>query len=174
MREEEEYRYNVQLERKKDQDLYEASKKELEKEISEKKRAVFYKELSEREEVIKAQEEEFKTLKTRVDQFPNELENAIKEIEKTTREEVEHYYKHQIELTSKEVEGERKLTQQIITSLQAKIKEQESFIRQLTQKSEDAGVQVQSIALKAIEGASSLRFYGGTEDVKKSGQQASN
>lgn len=169
VREEEEYRYSVQLERKKEQDLYEENRNSLEKELVAKKE-IFYKELSEREAIIKTHEEEYKMLKVRVDQFPLELEKAIKETEKTTRESIERNYKYQIDLTSKEVDGERKLTQQMITSLQTKIKEQETFIRQLTQKADDAGTQVQSIALKAIEGASNLRFYGSTEDGKKSGQ----
>jgi len=58
----------------------------------------------------------------------------------------------------KEVEGERKLNQQIIAALEKKIKEQEELIHQLTEKANEAGRQVQDIAIKAIEGASMQRI----------------
>ena len=41
--------------------------------------------------------------------------------------------------------------------MEAKIKEQEDLIAQLTRKSDEAGVKVENIALKAIEGASNQR-----------------
>ena len=43
----------------------------------------------------------------------------------------------------------------MITALETKIKEQVALIAQLTKKADDSGDQVQSIALKAIEGAAS-------------------
>ena len=47
----------------------------------------------------------------------------------------------------------------MVSSLEAKIKEHEELIRQLSQKASDAGLQVQEIALKAIEGASTQRAF---------------
>jgi len=57
------------------------------------------------------------------------------------------------------MDGERKLGAQIIASPESKIREQDDLIRQRTQKTNDAGMQVQSIAIKAIEGASMQRAY---------------
>jgi len=54
--------------------------------------------------------------------------------------------------------------------LQLKIKEQEEFIRQLTHKTDEAGTQVQTIALKALEGASFHRYHPATEEIKKMNQ----
>jgi len=69
---------------------------------------------------------------------------------------------------SRAKEGERKLNKQVVSALEAKIKEQEAYIRQLTQKTDQAGQQVQNIALKAIEGASSQRIFGRNyENVKE-------
>jgi hypothetical protein len=73
-------------------------------------------------------------------------------------ERIEFKYKHQAELTDREIEGERKLAQQTIAALEKKISEQEEQIRQLTQRAGEAGLQVQQIAIKAIEGAGSTRI----------------
>ncbi len=170
-RDEEEYNYNLQLERKKDQDNYDARKIMMEKELEEKRETVL-RDLTQRESFIKTQEDELKSLKNQVAQFPTELEKSIKETAKTVTANLESHYKHQIDLSSKEIDGERKLNQQMIATLQAKIKEQESFIKQLTQKADDATSQVQSIAIKALEGTSSARFYPGYEESKKQSQSA--
>lgn len=166
LREEEEYRYTLQLERKKDLDTYQTTKQSLEKELTEKRENVL-KDLEERQIAIKASEEEFKNLKIQAQKFPQELAASVQEAEKTVRETLENQYKHQIELSSKEIDGERKLSQQIIASLQSKIKEQEVLIKQLSQKADEATVQVQSIAIKALEGSTPARYYGSYEESKK-------
>lgn len=168
-REEEEYRYTVQLERKKDQDAYDIKQSTLEKELVEKKAKVLQ-DLKNREETILASEEELAQLRNRVENFPQELEEAVIKIEKTTRETLERDYRFQKDLAAKELEGERKLNAQMISSLQSKIKEQEEFIRQLTQKTDEAGTQVQTIALKALEGASFHRYHPAMEETKKINQ----
>jgi len=153
-REEEEYNYNLKLNRKKDADNYLEQKARLDKELSD-KRASVEKELNEREEIVAAREKEFSELKLKVEQFPKELENAIKETEKSVIEKIELKYKHQAELAQKEMEGERSLNKQMIISLENKIKEQAEQIKQLTLKVNDSGQQVQTIAIKAIESSSS-------------------
>lgn len=158
-REEEEYTYNLQLQRKKDQDAYAAKKAALEKELEE-KRLTLERAWSEREAALSARENELADLKTRVESFPQELEKAVKDTERSVTQRLQFIYKHEAEMLAKETEGERKLNQQIIASLEAKIKEQEEQIRQLTQKANEAGLQVQSIAIKAIEGASTWRAVG--------------
>ena len=52
----------------------------------------------------------------------------------------------------------RKLSQQTISALEAKIKEQEELIRQLARKTDESSLQVQNIAIKALEGASTQRI----------------
>lgn len=156
-REEEEYTYNLQLKRKKDSDTYSESKAQLEKELLEKK-SVFEKEYSEREAAILAKENEYAELKSKVDQFPALLEKALKENEEKISERLELTYKHQSELVKKEMESEKKLGQQTITLLQAKIKEQEEQLKQLSIKANEYSTQVQTIAIKAIEGASTQRI----------------
>lgn len=165
--EQEEYNYNLKLQRKKDADQYAAQKLEFEKELANKKAAV-EKELAEREALVTAREKEFAELKAKVEAFPSELDRVIKETEKFVTEKIELKYKHQAELASKEIEGERKLNKQMIASFESKIKEQEELIRQLTQKANDAGIQVQNIAIKAIEGASLQRSFSGPHEKDSS------
>lgn len=157
-REEDDYTYNLRLARKKDVDTYETKKTILEKELIE-KRTVVENELSEREAAVASKEKELDELRLKVESFPIELDKAVKETEKNVTEKIEIKYKHQTDLSAKEIEGERKLSKQIIDALEGKIKEQEEQIRQLTQKADDSVAQVQKIAVKAIEGASSQRVF---------------
>ncbi|MCX6272123.1 MAG: hypothetical protein NTU44_13065 [Bacteroidetes bacterium] len=167
-REEEEYQYNILIQKKKDEDAYLAKKSALEKEITEKKMAfekelsekkiAFEKEVSEREAFIAAKEKEWAELTKKVESFPSDLEKAIKQTEKAIQEKIETKYKFEAELTDKETEGERMLNKQIISNLEAKIKEQTTLIAQLTQKADYAGDQVNNIAVKALEGAANMRF----------------
>ncbi len=165
-REEEDYLYNLQLKRKKEADAYDEKKVNLEKELIEKK-AAFEKEFSEREASLSAREKELAELKARVELFPKELEKTIKDAEKSVAERLNFTHNHEVELASKEIEGDRKLYQQKIAALESKIGEQDDLIKQLTQKANEAGLQVQSIAIKAIEGASSQRITVERERVKE-------
>jgi hypothetical protein len=162
-REEEEYTYTLQLQRKKDQDAYAVRKEALEKELEEKRQAL-EKAWAEREAALSARENELADLKARVESFPAALDKAVRETEKTVTERLQFIAKHEAEMLAKETAGERKLSQQTIASLEAKIKEQEEQIRQLSQKANEAGLQVQSIAIKAIEGASAWRTFSATHD----------
>ncbi len=68
-------------------------------------------------------------------------------------------------MAHKEQEGNQKLAEQLIVSLRSKIAEQEAFIKELSQKTELASQQAQSIALKALE--SSKTHFVGSFDEKK-------
>ncbi|HEV2916314.1 MAG TPA: hypothetical protein VGW78_01050 [Candidatus Babeliales bacterium] len=167
MREEEEYKYTTMLERKKEQNAYEAKKTILEKELEDKKTRI-EQELADREKNITSLEIEYKNLNKRVEGFPQELEKAIQHAENIVRETLERTYKYKMDIAEKELEGERKLNAQVIASLQAKIKEQDIFIRSLTQKTDEASNQVQAIALKALESSSYIRYH--MDDTKKVNQ----
>lgn len=159
-REEEEYSYKRDLDRQKERDQYEAQKHLLEKELTDKKASV-EKELSEREADILMKEQELLHLKLQVEEFPVKLQQAIADTEKTITERLQFKSEYEAKLTQKEVEGERKLHQQMIAALELKITQQDQQIKELTQKANHAGTQVQEIAVKAIEGASRQRFYPG-------------
>lgn len=164
-RDEEEYRYKINLERKKDQDAYETRKNILERDLAAKKE-IFEKECIEREAVLTNDEDEVLNLRTRVAAFAKELEDAIISAKNETTESLEREYRYTASLKNSEIEGEKRLQQQTIKSLQEKIKEQELLIRDLTVRAEHATSQVQTIALKALEGATGTARNERGEDNK--------
>lgn len=153
-RNEEEYDYNLKLQRKKDTDTYEEKKAALDKELKG-KRVALESEFAGREARIEEREDEYAELKSKVESFPKELDVQIKQAESALQKKIEVRFKYEAELSSREMASEMKLRQQMIAALEAKIKEQDALISQLTKKTDAAGDQVQSIALKAIEGAAS-------------------
>ncbi len=158
LRENEEYQYKLKLERQKDADQYAFKKLALDNELTEKK-TVFEKSCAEREASIKAREAELFDLREKVTSFPVTLETSVKEVEKNTAERLQSKYQYEANLKIKETEGETKLLKQMITTLDMKIKEKDGLIEQLTQKSNQATLQIQDIAVKAIEGASMSRNF---------------
>jgi hypothetical protein len=156
-REEDEYSYQRDLLRKKEQDQYEAEKQLLEQALII-KRVSLEKEFEEREERIALQEQEFKLMQEKTEKFPEELQKAIQETEKLLTERLKFKYDYETKLSQKEVEGERKLSQQMIMALEAKIAHLEKQAAQLSDKTNQANLQVQDIAVKAIEGASRQRY----------------
>lgn len=159
-REEDEYVYDLQIKRKKETDAYEAKRASMEKELEE-KRLAFERDITERESLLAEQEQEYAELKAKVESFPDEIQKAVADAENAVRRDIELTYGHQAELTQKEIESERKLSQQTISALEAKIKEQEELIRQLARKTDESSLQVQNIAIKALEGASTQRIAVG-------------
>lgn len=165
-REEEEYTYNLQLARRKDVDEYEARKAAQENELSVKKVAL-EKEWNERETVLSSRETELNDLRERIAVFPKELEKAVKDTEKSVTDRIEFKFKHEMQLIEKEIEGERRLHEHAVEALESRIREQEELIRQLTEKADASVKQVQTIAVKAIEGASAQRIVNVTERPKE-------
>jgi len=170
-REEEEYKYTLTITRKKEEDDYNARKAALENELVQKKQTV-EKDLAEREKAITEQEAEFNELKKKVDAFPAELDKAAANARKETEKELNTRFEYEKNLADKEMQSEVKLLKQIISSLENKIKEQEALIKQLNEKTNVAGEQVQTIALKALEGAATSRpdRYGSDKRDEKSQQ----
>lgn len=154
-REEEEYKYALAQRRKREADQYEAARAEKERT------------LAEREAAVAMREKELAALKAEVEAFPKKLEKAAAEAETLAVERLGSRHKHDSELSMKEIEGEKKLTKQIIETLEKRIKEQDERIRQLTQKTNEAETRVQAIAIKALEGVTAQRFPGGP--AEKSG-----
>ncbi|CAN5145290.1 hypothetical protein BH20BAC1_BH20BAC1_03430 [soil metagenome] len=172
-REEEEFKYAKNLSRKKEEDEYQAKKAAQEKELADQKQSV-EKALEEREKGIATKEQELETLRSQVANFPATLEKEIAAARMQSEEQLTTRYQFEKDLFTKEMEGENKLLQQAITSLQAKIKEQDSLIASLNEKASTAGAQVQTIALKALDSASSLRYSpvnsGEKREDKESGK----
>jgi hypothetical protein len=157
-REEEAYSYELALKRKKDKDLYEEKKQQIEKALDEKvKQSTQALEL--RETQISEKEKELETLREQVTQFPEKLQEAIDKTKIETEEAVKKQYQFEMQLSQKDLEGEKRLYEQKVASFLEKIKEQDNLIKTLTARVDQSGKQVQDIAIKAVEGASALKGF---------------
>ena len=156
-REEEDYQYTQKLTRKKETDLYEEKKSKLEKELADKK-AIFEKDFAEREARIKTAESELAELKALSEAFPAEMEKGVTLAVKNATDKLKTENGFEKELTAKQTEGEMKLKEQIILTLQSKIKDLELTIKEQTTKAVTAEASVKDIAIKAIESSSKIQI----------------
>lgn len=168
-REEEEYLYQRDLMRQKECDQYNQEKESLEKELTT-KRIALEQEFKAREQAIVAQEKEYQLLKQQAEIMPKELQKAIQDTTKSVTERLTFQFDYETKLAQKEVEGERKLYQQMKEGLEAKVAQLEAQVTHLADKTNQANLQVQDIAVKAIESSSLQRFIPGYGE--KVGEQA--
>lgn len=161
-REEEEYRYNLKITRQKDEDGYNSKKELLEKELIDKK-ASFEQEISARESEIKNAESELVELRKTNAEFPEKLNNILKEKEEQITLSLRTKYEFDIKLIEKQNEAECRLKDQMISSLQEKIKELQIQVKEYAEKANRAEAGVKDIAVKAIENASKIRMFTKSE-----------
>lgn len=153
-REAAEYKYDLELQRKLDTDQYEQQQAQLQKALEDfetsKKKA-----WAERENRIVTQEQEFAELQTKVEKWPKELETAVKKAREEATAIAQRQTKVKADLRAKEAEGERRVYELKIQSLDEIIQQQRQQIASLTTQLEAAVKQVQDLAVRAIDGASS-------------------
>ena len=174
-REKDDYEYSFKREQKLTKDKFEDEKGKLEKEVHIKKEQM-ESELREREKTIAEREEELNELKKRVSGFPKEMETAIAKAVKETTEKLNLEAKNREELQKKEFIGERNVFTTRIESLEKTVKEQSEQIVKLSQQLEKAYQQVQEIAVKTIEGSSTVKSFANlqqwiSEQTRKSSQE---
>jgi len=158
-REKEEFDYNLQRDRlsakdafEKEQARFAEEKERLEREIA-LRREQTDREFEEREQSISRQEEELADLRARVAAYPKELESIVAREVKLAVDKVQTEAKFRLELLQKEFEGERNVLESKIVSLEALVKDQAARISNLSEQVEKSYVQVQAIAVKAVEGS---------------------
>jgi hypothetical protein len=174
-REKDDYEYSFKREQKLTKDKFEDEKAKLEKEIQIKKEHM-ESELKLREKVIVEKEEDLNELRKKVSAFPKEVETAINKAIKETTEKLSLEAKNREELQKKEFIGERNVFTTRIESLEKTVKEQSEQIVKLTQQLEKAYQQVQDIAVKTIEGSSTIKSFANlqqwiNEQTRKSSQE---
>jgi len=163
-REEEEYLYNLALQRKKEKDAYEEEKKNLLASLEE-VRVNQEKTLGERDASILAREKQLDELTKKVESFPAELSKAVKETETAAYKKAADQARIEAQLAAKDVETERRVAELRIKTLEATVKQQEEKLQRLMQELTDANEKVQNIAVKAIEGASGARTLSAVSEI---------
>ncbi|MFN8255669.1 MAG: hypothetical protein U0W24_08280 [Bacteroidales bacterium] len=156
-REEEEYAYKLAQERKKESDAQAEKQMQAEKKMAA-KLADFEKSIAEREAKVVAAEAELENLRAKTSDFPAELEKAIKNAEKLVTDNLTRQFDFEKQLSQKHTEGELKLKDQTIQTLNARIKELEQSIKDLNSKVTNADSSVKDIAIKAIESSGKMRI----------------
>ncbi|HEY9668862.1 MAG TPA: hypothetical protein V6C91_18780 [Coleofasciculaceae cyanobacterium] len=163
-RDAEEYEYNLTLRRSIDDDQYEQQQKSLYKNLEETKEEQ-EKQWTEREKAIAEREQKFEEVKAKVEAFEKEKEAAIKKAKEEGKGIANHQVKVQTDLQSKEIEGNKRIYELRIQSLEQTIQNQEARIQNLSKQLDAALKQVQDLAVKAIEGASNVSSYQAFKEI---------
>jgi hypothetical protein len=117
--------------------------------------------LTAREQTLAAKEAELVQLRERTAAFAGELDAAVAKAVKETTARLTRESEAREALLKKEFEGEQKVLQSRIESLQQTVKEQQQQIVRLSTQIEKSYGQVQEIAVRAIEGSGSARGMSG-------------
>jgi DNA repair exonuclease SbcCD ATPase subunit len=155
-RDKEEFEYQFQQEKKQKTDKFMVEKAALERELKD-MREKAEKEFSERERNLSEGEKELTELRQKVMDFQNILDATVEKAVKDATEKLKMEAKHKEELLVSEVHGEKKVFNIQIEALNKTIKEQAAQIKQLSDQIEKSYSQVQDIAVKAVEGAASVK-----------------
>ncbi|MBD2043981.1 hypothetical protein H6F56_25385 [Microcoleus sp. FACHB-672] len=154
-RDTQEYQYELKLQRQLNTDEYELQQKSLYTELEEIKK-VKEKEWAERAKQISEREKQYEEAKAKVDAFAKDKEAAIKKATEEGKGIGNYQAKVSADLYAKEVEGQKRLYELRMQSLEQTIQTQDARILSLSKQLESALKQVQDLAVKAIEGASNM------------------
>jgi hypothetical protein len=164
-RKKEEFEYNFKRQQLLSQNTFKDEKEKMEKELAvarevfEKKVLESEKQLKEREEKVKERETLIDDLQKQVDTFPAQMESAVNTAVKEIRDRLTGEASKNEELLNKEYEGDKKVLETKIESLERIVAEQAKQISDLSARLDNSYGKVQDIAVKAIEGsAASHRF----------------
>jgi hypothetical protein len=148
-----EYKYDLATKRRVDAEKYEQEKQRRYRELEAFAEAK-EKEWAEREEAVAKQEREYAELGARAMALPGELEAALKRAAREGTERARRQAKVIHDLLAKEEEGNRRVAELKIQSLEEIIQQQAQQIASLSAQLEAVVKQDQELAIRAIEGAS--------------------
>ncbi len=154
-REKEEFEYQRQLEKKKELDKFSEEQRVRQREASE-KQSQLEKQWESREADLKSREDELQTLRSTANEFQARVEMEIKKATDVLRRDLLSQFQQEKLSLTKDMEGERRLSDLRIKSFEDTVERQFAQVENLQSRLEEAKKQVQDIALKAIEGASGV------------------
>ncbi len=163
-REATEYTYNLEHRRKLDIDQYNQQQQQLQQALVDFETR-HKKAWAEREQTIAEQEREFKELQSAVDKYPKELDAVIKKAEAEGTAIARRQTTVKADLRAKEAEGERRVYELQVQSLEDTLKQQQEQLKSLSAQLDATTKQAQTLALKAIEGASSAGSFQAVKEI---------
>lgn len=163
-REEQAYLYTRDLQREGDQKDYDLAQRQRNQELETAKHNQ-ERDWVEREQAIAQQEQQFAALKAQVEAFAKNKAQAIQKAKESATAEAQYQAKVTADLQAKEREGQQRVYELQIQSLEQTIQNQESHLQALTRQLDAARKQVQDLAVKAIEGTSNIQSYEAFKEI---------
>ena len=157
-REQEEHGYDKDLQRRRDDEIFEEEKEKREKEMATK------------EKKLEEREQELENLKFQVEQIPEKTEKEVRAREKEVREELNVEFDNKLEQTQKDWEAEKNVMKLRIQNLENYIKRQNALITELKQGEEAANKQAQALAIKVVESGAKNKAWAETVENKQQDQ----
>jgi hypothetical protein len=159
-----EYKYDVELEHKQQEDDTQQGQKHFSQELAdleENKNAQW----AERENKLQEQEKELAELEAKAAAFDGELEAAVKKAEQEGSSIARRQTKSQAELKNKDTEAIRRVFELKIESLEHTIGKQEQQVEELSRQLVSAREQTTALAVKAIDGASNASSLESMKEI---------
>ncbi|MBZ4422317.1 kinetoplast-associated protein [Myxococcus sp. RHSTA-1-4] len=163
-RAEEQYAYDTQLARKKDQDAFaEGLRQQAAQERDRKEK--LEKDWATREEALKLREKELEDLRKQVAEFPQVLKKEADTAAAIAGNRVKSEWEMKLTLATKDAETAQRVATMEIASLKETCTKQAQAIQTLQAELNEAKRQVQAIAEKALESASGARALAEVQGV---------
>jgi hypothetical protein len=163
-RENDEYNYKNEQERKQAKDVVEQQKKKLYSGLEDLKKEK-QKELSEKENLLLEREKTYNETKAKAEELPEKLEKELKKVREETKGAIRRDAEIKANLLAKESEGQRKLNDLKIKYLEENVaKQQEQMLLLRTQLAETLK-QAKDLAVKAIEGTSNGKSFDAMREI---------
>jgi membrane protein involved in colicin uptake len=163
-REQQEANYILTQKRELDNDAYEHQKKHREAELTDYTKGQ-HKSWDEREKLIADQEKAYNEAKQKVEEAPKQLEAALKKAREEGKGVAFSQAKIKGDLIAKDIEGEKRVFDLKIKSLEDSNKEQAGRVDSLTKLLATTLAQAQNLAVKSIEGASNASTYVAVKEI---------
>lgn len=163
-RAEEEYGYNIQLQRKKDQDAF-AEQLRQQAALERDRKERIEKDWAVREEALKLREKELEDLRKQVADFPTVLKKETDAAGAIVGNRVKSEWEMKFTLAQKDAETAQRVASMEIASLKEANTKQAQALQALQAELVEAKRQVQTIAEKALESASGARALAEVQGV---------
>ena len=163
-RENAEYTYSLQMQRRLEAEQYEQEQKRLRSELEESS-ATKDKEWAERERAIAGQESKYRELDGMLEAMPDQLATAIKQAEKEGTDIARRQAKIRDDQLQKKEEGDRRVAELNIQALEETVQKQAQQIESLSAQLEAVVRQDQELAVKAIESASQATSFQSIREI---------
>ena len=163
-RAEEEYSYNIQLQRKKEQDAF-AEQLRQQSALERDRKERIEKDWAVREEALKLREKELEDLRKQVTDFPAVLKKETDAAGAIVGNRVKSEWEMKFTLAQKDAETAQRVASMEIASLKEANTKQAQALQALQAELAEAKRQVQTIAEKALESASGARALAEVQGV---------